>query len=348
LSCGSAMTPTDLGLPANALHPLHGMHEPTLRTPGRRPGSVRRTSSIDITREPGSLDPVYLMGLARDLKTLSDGAATELASARMQVTVEMIARVIRHIDVEPPIPGGMHLDGSPAMSGFRSAVDKAVPHLRRQRDLRYTLLDDIPVASLISGHALSASGALGDVSRSGYLPVADQCAGFVTGGLLMSSFEAGDPAVVTGPLAPDIEDVADPLGWHDLPKLPIHGMRRRRRLDVASGEDGVVGIDAMFRDTYVRSDGLETIIHEYTMTAAVDAVSGVIVESEAVPRVLPWQECPGAVDSARRIAGMSLSELHSRVRNDLTGTTTCTHLNDLLRSVADAQALMEHLIRRGR
>ncbi|MDT7569754.1 MAG: hypothetical protein QOG76_8378 [Pseudonocardiales bacterium] len=99
----------------------------------------------------------------------------------------------------------------------------------------------------------------------------------------------------------------------------------------------------MFRDTYVRTDGVETIIHEYTLSATVDADSGLIVDSSATPRVLPWQECPGAVASAERITGMTLRELHFRVRQKLFGTSTCTHLNDLLRSVADAEALIDRV-----
>jgi hypothetical protein len=212
--------------------------------------------------------------------------------------------------------------------------------------LLYTLLDDFPVATLISGQSLGASGVLGDAMKSGYLPPADQCAGFVSGGLLMTSFEAGDPAIVTGPLAPQL-DADDPLAWHPMDPLPLHGMRRQRRLDVYHSDDGPnVAVDAMFRDTYVRSDGQTTIIHEYTVAAIVDPDSGVIVRSQATPRVLPWQECPGAVDSATRVAGMTLSELHARVRKELAGTTTCTHLNDLLRSVADAAALIPKLQRR--
>ncbi|EKF21140.1 hypothetical protein C731_4843 [Mycolicibacterium hassiacum DSM 44199] len=181
------------------------------------------------------------------------------------------------------------------MSGFRNTVDKVAPELRARRDLRYTLLDDVPVATLISGHALAASGVLGKASTGGYLPVADQCAGFVTGGLLMSSFARDEPTVVTGPTAPDLRDPADPWCWHDMAELPVHGMRRCRRLDVSPVDDGrTVLIDAMFRDTYERADGVETIIHEYTLDAAVEPVSGVILRSEATPRVLPWQECPGA------------------------------------------------------
>jgi Protein of unknown function (DUF2889) len=226
------------------------------------------------------------------------------------------------------------------MSGFRAAADKAAPQLRADRDLRYTLLDDVPVATLISGHALSASGVLGEYTKSGYLPVADQCAGFATGGLLMTSFEAGDPVVVTGPEAPDL-DRDDPWAWHAMSPLPVHAMRRRRRIDVYDDRPGQVGIDAMFRDSYVRTDGVETIIHEYTLAAVVDVNTGVIIESRATPRVLPWQECPGAVASAERVTGMTLAELHFRVRQELCGTSTCTHLNDLLRSVADAAALID-------
>ncbi|OCB24397.1 hypothetical protein A5674_22875 [Mycobacterium malmoense] len=293
-----------------------------------------------MTRRPGSIDPVYLSGRARDLKTARDGTPAEVGHARLEATVEMIARVVQHLEVEPAV-ANMHLIGAPAMSGFRAAVDKAAPDLRPRRDLRYTLLDDVPVATLISGHALSASGVLGVATKSGYLPVADQCAGFVTGGLLMSSFEAGDPAVVTGPLAPSLDDPDDPLAWHEMATLPLHGMRRRRRLDVNNSGEGLgIEIDAMFRDTYVRADGTETIIHEYTVESVVDFDTRTILRSEAAPRVLPWQECPGAVASATRLAGIRLNDLHFRIRQELHGTTTCTHLNDLLRSIGDAEALI--------
>lgn len=300
-----------------------------------------------MTRDEGALDPVYLDGRARDIWTDDDGTVTEIGSAALSATIELVARVVRHVGVTPPVEAVAHLSGAPAMSGFRAAADKAAPELRATRDLRYTLLDDVPVATLISGHALSASGLLGNVGKSGYLPVADQCAGFATGGLLMTSFEAGDPVVVTGPEAPDLDHSSDdPDAWHQVSPLPRFGMRRRRRIDVFEEAPQRIEIDAMFRDTYVRSDDVETIIHEYTLTATVDTTTGVIIDSQATPRVLPWQECPGAVASAERITGMTLQELHFRVRQELFGTSTCTHLNDLLRSVADAEVLITHLTQR--
>jgi hypothetical protein len=336
---------TDLGSAPFGLHPLHGVHEPTTGNPLRRPRSARRTTSIDMTRDDDSLDPVYLNGRARDLWTAADGTATELGSATLSATVELIARVVRHVEVTPPVAAMSRLAGAPAMSGFRAAADKAAPELRDARDLRYTLLDDVPVATLISGHALSASNLLGDVTKSGYLPVADQCAGFASDGQLLTSLKDGGTVTPTGPEAPDLDHDDDAWAWHRVAALPRYAMRRRRRIDAYGESAGRVGIDAMFRDTYVRSDGVETIIHEYTLVAVVDAETGVIVDSRATPRVLPWQECPGAVASAARITGMTLQELHFRVRRELSGTSTCTHLNDLLRSVADAEALITRVRR---
>ncbi|CAN5574090.1 hypothetical protein BH09ACT8_BH09ACT8_26610 [soil metagenome] len=342
------MAVTELGTPDMGLHPLHGMHEPTSGSPARRPRSIRRTTSMDITRDADSVDPVRIQGSGRDLVTAGDRTAREVGTAGLTVTVAMVARVIESIASDPPNSGVASLVGAPAMGGFRGAAGRAAPELRQSRDLLYTLLDDVPVCALISGHALGASGALGPVKRSGYVPMADRCAGFATGGILMNSFEAGDPVIATGPVAPDLDNDADVLAWHRMSALPLHGMRRRRRIDVYEIEvDGAgpvtVGVDAMFRDTYVRADGTETIVHEYTLAAVVDAGTGLILESSAIPRVLPWQECPGAVDSARRITDMTLSELHFRVRDELSGTSTCTHLNDLMRSAGDVSGLMERL-----
>ncbi|MGO9511307.1 MAG: DUF2889 domain-containing protein [Mycobacterium sp.] len=58
-------------------------------------------------------------------------------------------------------------------------------------------------------------------------------------------------------------------------------------------------------------------------------------------RVLPWQECPGAIGSAARVQGMGLVELRDRVRGEFVGVSTCTHLNDTLRAIADLDALLD-------
>jgi hypothetical protein len=116
-------------------------------------------------------------------------------------------------------------------------------------------------------------------------------------------------------------------------------MRRARRHDLWRDEDGVLRVDAFFRDSHMASDGVETVVHEYTVEASVDDESGVVLACEATPRVLPWIECPEAANSAGRLVGMSLKGLRPRVRAELIGPSTCTHLNDTLRELEDVLAL---------
>jgi hypothetical protein len=129
----------------------------------------------------------------------------------------------------------------------------------------------------------------------------------------------------------------DPDGVHSVAPLRPHGMRRFRMLDLT--QDG--GFGAHFRDSHVDGDGVETIVHEYTVEGSIDASTRTVTSVAASVRVLPWQECPGAIGSAARILGMTLSEMRDRVRGEFVGTTTCTHLNDTLRAVADLDALLD-------
>ena len=81
-------------------------------------------------------------------------------------------------------------------------------------------------------------------------------------------------------------------------------------------------------------------MHEYTVEGSIDATTRTVATVEATVRVLPWQECPGAIGSATRIQGMTLSQIRDRVRAEFVGISTCTHLNDTLRAVADLDALL--------
>jgi hypothetical protein len=103
----------------------------------------------------------------------------------------------------------------------------------------------------------------------------------------------------------------------------------------------LANFDAHFRDSHVDDSGVETIVHEYTVAGSVDTSTRTITSVTADVRVLPWRECPGAIGSADRVRGMGLSELRERIRGEFVGTTTCTHLNDTLRCIADLDALLE-------
>jgi hypothetical protein len=171
----------------------------------------------------------------------------------------------------------------------------------------------------------------------------DLCAGWAHEGTLMVTVRStGEIPVSTGPPAPSLERSDDPLAWHPMPPLPPHAMRRRRRLDVVrpDGSGEPHRFDAHFRDSHMDQDGAEWVVHEYSATGAFDVVGGRVLDIGAEARVLPWMECPGAVASAERLSGMPIAELRTRVRREFTGTSTCTHLNDTLRSLGDLEVLV--------
>ena len=142
-----------------------------------------------------------------------------------------------------------------------------------------------------------------------------------------------------GPVAPVLEAGDDPLAWHQMDALPAHVMRRRRRLDVWF-EDGVGQVECFFRDSHVDLEGVETIVHEYTVHATVDPSTSRFTSCDADVGALPWPECPNAVASAGRLGGAPVAGLRRWVRDTFVGITTCTHLNDTLRSLEDVGALL--------
>ncbi|MCW2884051.1 MAG: hypothetical protein QOE54_3549 [Streptosporangiaceae bacterium] len=327
--------------PPRLLHPRHGIHEPTSGTPARAPGSVRRTSTIDMLRPDGLDGPLVLVGTGRDLRTGRSSARVQ-AEASCRAVVDFVqGRTLQELVTTPRRPALDRLLGQRVSSGFRGRLDEADPSLHTDHDLLYLLLDDLPVTTLVSGHAFMA----GRVRSRAPQPAtgrpaftADLCAGFATGATIMTEVErSGSPPVVTGPAAPPLLDPDDALAWHPTDPLPPHGMRRTRRIDVRPGEPATV--EAIFRDSYVLPDGLETVIHEYTLTAEIDG--GTVSRCEAVPRALPWTECPAAAASAGRLAGVPLAGLRRHVRGTFTGISTCTHLNDMLRALEDVPALLD-------
>jgi hypothetical protein len=157
--------------------------------------------------------------------------------------------------------------------------------------------------------------------------------------------KTGSLPVPLGPPAPQLEPEGDPDAWHDMAALTPFAVRRRRRLDLIGPAvaGGAHLIDLHFRDSHADEESRETVLHEYTITGTTDVNAGRIGAVSARAHVLPWLECPGALASAQRIGGMELSSLRPVVRKEFVGRTTCTHLNDSLRSLADIEALCSEL-----
>ena len=332
-----------------------GPSQPVPATIDRRPGSVRRTSTIDTARPDGFRGDLVMTARGRDLRTATDATSTVIDQVDLWLRVDGSNRQVLSIASHPALPGLEQLVGCPVGPGFRSKINQACPGQREAGTLLHLLLDDLPGAALVSGYAAQRAGVLdqprrrskGDVGTSGLARMMasqeDLCAGWARDATLMVTIRSTDEIPVsTGPPAPSLERHDDPLAWHLMAALPPHAMRRRRRLDVVGPvhSEEVYRFDAHFRDSHMDQDGVEWVVHEYSATGAFDEVGGRVIDIGAEAHVLPWMECPGAVASAERLSGMPIAELRTRVRRELTGTSTCTHLNDTLRSLGDLEVLV--------
>jgi len=347
-----------------------GPHDPLSGTPPRRPGSVRRTSSIDSARPFGLRADVLVEARARDLRTGADGSVEVLGTASLRARIEGPSRRLLSLETTPDVPALAALVGLRTSSGFRARLDQVAPSERDANSLLYLLLDDLPGASLVSGYAMQRGeeglqkdgGTSAAPLISAGMVRSDICAGWASDATIMVTIrDKGVIPTPAGPPAPTLEPPDDPMAWHEMDPLPPHGMRRRRRLDIVApngdggnaGDPGDLGgpgsggarfeLDVHFRDSYVDHAGAESVLHEYTVLGEIDASERRVAQLAARARVLPWTECPGAVASAGRLAGMPLAGLRPWVRQELVGVSTCTHLNDTLRSLADVDALLEHL-----
>jgi hypothetical protein len=330
--------------------PIHdpttaGPMNPVTPAPARPRASLRRTSTIDTHRPEGLMGAPVIEARARDLWTAGDGAGTTVATAHISARLDGPRHHLVEIATTPTVEGLDALVGAVVGPGFRAKVDAAVPALRGTGALLYLLLDDLPGATLVSGYSMLHAGVVGHAPHDEYLDArGDLCAGWAVDASMMRIIkETGINPTPYGPEAVPLTDGNDDLAFHDAPPLEPFGMRRLRRLDVGSPErtGDPHPVDVFFRDTHVDADGRETIVHEYSVQLTVDAATRVVVDIEAQADVLPWKECPGAIGSASRLAGHPLADLRPWVRETFVGTTTCTHLNDVLRGIADVDHLID-------
>ena len=335
------------GLPENLDDSVSG-------TPPRRPGSVRRTSTIDMVWLGGYGEPLELVGRARDLLTPVAAAPTVLDEATMLVTIPG-SRTVGAISVTPARSDIQGLVGAVGGSDLRNALERVLPGEREAATPLYFLLDDIAGTSLIAGFAWSRwdpevrqrmSGGAADrgaMARTfGVRKGRIICSGLRPDGWADTHrVRQQDPQHAVRP-AGDIRTPDDPLGWHLFPPDPKVGMRRHRRVD-AWLEGDVVKVDAFFRDSCWDPDGTQLALHEYTVTADVDGHHHTLLSAVATPRVLPFPECQLAAPHAEQLKGTPVTSFRSTVQRTLTELHACTHLNDMLRSLAEVPALVKAL-----
>jgi hypothetical protein len=180
-------------------------------------------------------------------------------------------------------------------------------------------------------------------SAAGIRP--DVCAGWRSDGEIARRNARGQGlSVPLGAPAPSLVRDADPLAWHALGPLPPGSMRRHRRLDLIAGE--TLRADAMLRDVFVEADGGETVLHEYRVEARLDRADLRVLEIAATPGVLPASDCRLSIGSSAQIPSIPVAALRQHVSEQFRGPSTCTHLNDVFRSLAECAALAGYLQQR--
>jgi Protein of unknown function (DUF2889) len=320
---------------------------PSVATPIRRRGSVRRTSTIDMRWPGGWGTQMRLHGHARDLLTpLGGGDPVVLAEDVVRVGVGP-DRTIEDIAADPPRPALERLVGARGGGRLRGALGEVVPEERAAGTPLYLLLDDLAGATLIGGFAYSQwpeewprdwAEARGRATTSRRMD--GVCAGFQPGSGALTE-DGGSRFIHDVRAVEPLVDAADPIGWHPLADISEVSMRRARRIDVTVGD--VISIDAMFQDSATVPAGGRIAVHEYQLAATADASTGELLSVNADPRVLPYRECPLAVANVDLMLGTPLSDLRGAVLERLAGIKGCTHLNDALRALAEVPVLVNSL-----
>lgn len=348
--------------------------------PLRRPGSVRRTSSIDMTWPEGRLGPMQMFARARDLLTPADGSAPRvLAQDEVEATLGW-DRAIQKISSKPSRDDIQKLIGEKGGGKLRGVLEQVLPAEKHNATPLYLLLDDISGASLIGGWAWSrwmtdwlgrgepgdgvppanpvavavaeqaraalaaataAAAATGEASRPMPRNMENICTGFQSGSSALNTDGTSSAQQSATKVGP-LPNPDDALSWHDLPVFEGVWMRRARRIDVWL-EDGIIHIESMFQDSASLPEGGRAAVHEYRLKGTGDLATGKLLSVEADPRILPYRECPLAAKNIHRMIGQDLDDFRTLVLEELRRQLGCTHLNDALRALAEAPALARNL-----
>jgi hypothetical protein len=246
--------------------------------------------------------------------------------------------MILRVDSLPEISELRQLAGARADRGLRSRLAALLP--RHQESTVYQLLDDLAGGSLVAPFALTRwlpvlrPGQPLELAR----PAVGVCTGFMaeSSAHLPGAFDNQCLSPAGTPVHP-----ADPDGWHQFTEFAGPATRRSRRIDVSLG-DGIE-IDAWFQDSSTDPAGGRMVVHEYSISAVADPRTYALAHLSAIPRVLPYDECPLAITKIGSLIGTTLGELRAAVPRRLPGVDGCTHLNDMLRALAGVPVLVAAL-----
>jgi hypothetical protein len=162
---------------------------------------------------------------------------------------------------------------------------------------------------------------------------------------MMVALDRGEPLPLPRVVpAPELVPPDGVIGALRSLPVPAGSVRRVRRIDVMAAYG--ISVDAMFRDTYGEAGGGASVLHEYGLRVDFDDDLRV-TRVKATPHVLPQPECPAAAGSVTELIGESAEALGRRVPQLLRSVHSCTHLNDLLRSLSCVPRLINQIAAAG-
>jgi len=280
-----------------------------------------------------------MTGLARDLLTPATGEPVVLAVGGFEILTSR--REIVTIDLTPPHPRAQELVGVRAGGASRLALSRVLGDIRGTPT--YQLLDDFAGASLVAGWIWLRW--MDRMPASGGRRMVNVCTGFAEGASSLDADGFSRMEIQSHTEVGPQENPEDPEGWHVMPVQEQRPQQRRtRRIDLWR-EGGLIKADVGFQDSGSSPLGGRTAVHEYRVFADIDEATGLLTALQSLPLILPYAECPGAAVKAQRMIGRKVAGFREDVPETLSHALGCTHLNDVLRSLADVPALARLLPR---
>ena len=276
----------------------HG-NRPIESVPPRRPGSLRRTSSIQSLWPDGIHGPHIMPGRARDLYTDRDGAPVVLAEDQIRATMTSDRRIST---MEGSRGDAMLAQCSGLRPGgeLRKFMSVHLPDELARATLLYRLFDEMGGGAFMAisawhswlpGRSDEYTAAMGLDSLENRF-VEGVCISFQRGSVAMTDDGYSNEAVADHPIGHFPHSAGDPDAWHPFEASSGPNHWRVRRTDIWM-EDGRLHVDAWFQDSTALPDRSEArmIFHEYAITAVVEPETFVLRSIEVTPHVLPYSSC---------------------------------------------------------
>ncbi|MFW2449201.1 MAG: DUF2889 domain-containing protein [Qipengyuania pacifica] len=321
------------------------VNDPIGTTPKLRAKSIRRTMSID-ARWPSGIDgPTQYLGRCRDVFNNTASSDLEILD---QATVDVVCngREIRKIAATPVPPLLQDLVGVRAGGHMRSVLASTLAEEKQTGSPLYLLLDDLAGTTLVARWCFSQWPESDPTYSTAGVPPRNMegvCIGFRRGASGLAPSGRVKPSQNTSRVVP-LTNPAEPSGWHEFADFHGINFRRARRIDIwREGER--LRVESHFQDSASSPNGETRIaIHEYLLEAQID-LQGRLASVAARPGTLPFPECRAAPTNLHALIGIPASELREVVLEKLSLKHGCTHLNDMMRSLAEVPVLEKFLLK---